>query len=75
MKDVSAIAEVIGNAAKSTVATVKNTAEEKSRELERKLLQPIFVEDLDSADFLLSKLIRVTEIDKKHATSDVCKGS
>lgn len=75
MKDVSAIAEAIGHAAKSTAATVKSNAEEKSRELERKLLQPIFVEDLDNADFLLSKLIRVAEIDKKHAASDVCTGS
>ena len=75
MKDVSAIAEAIGNAAKTTAAAVKNNAEEKSRELERKMLQPIFIEDLDNADFLLSKLIRVAEIDKKHALSDVCKGS
>ncbi|MBR5547555.1 MAG: hypothetical protein IKU70_11325 [Clostridia bacterium] len=75
MKDVSAIAEAIGAAAKTTAAAVKSNAEERSRELERRMLQPIFVEDLDNADFLLSKLIRVADIDKKHALSDVCKGS
>lgn len=75
MKDVSAIAESIGDAAKSTATAVMTSAEEKRRELERKALQPIFPDDLDSADFLLPKLVRITEIDKKHAESDVCKGS
>ena len=75
LKDVSAIAETIGNAAKNTAAVIKDSAESKSREMELKALHPIFLEDLDSADFLLSKLIRVTDIDKRHAESDVCQGS
>lgn len=75
MKDVSALAETIGTAAKNTANTVKTSVEEKNRELERKMLQPIFTEDLDSADFLLSKLVRITNIDKKRAESEVCAGS
>lgn len=75
LKDISAIAESIGNAAKSTANSVLSSAEEKGRELERKQLQPIFIEDLDNADFLLSKLIRVTDIDKRHAESEICTGS
>ena len=75
LKDVSAIAETIGNAAKNTAAVIKDSAESKSREMELKALRPIFLEDLDSTDFLLSKLIRVTDIDKRHAESDVCQGS
>lgn len=75
MKDVSALAEIVGNAAKNAAAIVKSSAEEKSLEHEKKLLQPIFLEDLDSADFALTKLIRVTEIDKRRAESEVCKGS
>ncbi|MBR5303128.1 MAG: hypothetical protein IKU38_09855 [Clostridia bacterium] len=75
MEDVSAIAETIGNAAKHTANSVKASAEERSRELELKQLQPIFVEDLDSADFLISKLIRITEIDKRRAESEVCQGA
>lgn len=74
-KDVSVIAESIGNAAKSTAASVISSAAEKSRELEQKMLQPIFVEDLDGADFLISKLVRITDIDKKRAESEVCRGS
>lgn len=75
LRDVSVIAEAIGNTAKSTANAVKSSAEEKSREMERKLLQPIFSEDLDNADFLISKLVRITEIDKKRSDSDVCAGS
>lgn len=75
LKDVSVIADAIGNAAKETATNAIINVGEKHRELERKLLQPIFQEDLDAADFLISKLIRVTEIDKRHAESDVCRGS
>lgn len=75
MKDVSVLAETIGQAAKSTATAVMVSAEEKSREMERKQLRPIFAEDLDASDFLISKLIRITEIDKKRAESAVCTGS
>lgn len=75
LKDVSVIAETIGNAARNTANAVKNNAEEKGREMERKMLRPIFAEDLDNADFLISKLVRITEIDKKRAESEVCTGS
>lgn len=75
MKDVSFLAETIGNAAKNTATAVMVSAEEKGRELELKQLRPIFTEDLDAADFLLSKLIRITDIDKKRAESAVCTGS
>lgn len=75
LKDVSVIADTIGSAAKNTASSVISSAEEKSRELERKLLQPIFVEDLDDAEFLISKLIRITDIDKKRAESEVCQNS
>ena len=45
------------------------------RESERKNLAPIFLDDLDEPEFLISKLIRVAEADKKHADSEVCQGS
>lgn len=75
MDDVSAITESIGNAAKNAVTMAKANAEERAREAERRTLQPIFEEDLDNADFLVTKLIRVTTMDKKRAESEVCKGS
>lgn len=74
-QDVSAMADSIGNAAQNAANAMRDNAEARNREKERKALQPIFLEDLDSAEFTLSKLIRVADIDKKHAESEVCKGS
>ena len=75
IKDVSAMADSIGNAAQNAANAMRDNAEARNREKERKALQPVFLEDLDSTDFTLSKLIRVVDIDKKHAESEVCKGS
>ena len=82
MKDVSAIAETIGSAAKNTAHAVKisaaeklHEAAEKKREKEREALNPIFPEDLGHAGFAISKLIRITGIDKKYAESTVCNGA
>lgn len=75
LKDVSIIAESIGNSTKNAAAAAKESAEMRSRELERKTLQPIFADDLVNADFLLSKLICIDEMDKKHSESEVCQGS
>lgn len=75
MEDISAIADTIGQAARNTASAVKANAEERTRELDRKTLQPFFEEDLINTDFLLSKLIRITTIDKKRAESEVCQGS
>lgn len=74
-KDVAVIAESIGNSAKTAVITAKGNAEARNRELERNQLRPLFREDLESPDFLMSKLVRIIEIDKKHAESEVCCGS
>ncbi len=75
LKDVSAIAGTISTAAKNTMDTVKANIEEKNRETELRMLHPIFTEDIDSADFMLTKLIRITTMDKRRAESEVCKGS
>lgn len=74
-KDISAMADSIGSAAQNAANAMRDNAEARNREKERTALQPIFLEDLDSTDFTLSKLIRVADIDKKHAESEVCKGS
>lgn len=74
-EDVSVIADALSDVAKNTAVTVKETLEEQKRELERRTLQPIFVEDLDDANFMIPKLIRITEMDKKRQESEVCQGS
>ena len=73
--DVSEIAGSVGSTVKKGMQTVRKTADEKARILELKALRPIFTESLNEEDFFMSKFVRVTERDKKHAESDVCKGS
>ena len=75
LKDVSAVAQTVGIFAKSAASVIITSSEEKSRELERKTLRPIFIEDLNKPNFLLPKLIRLTEMDRKRAESPVCIGS
>lgn len=75
MQDMAIVAEGIGNAAKNTANSIKENIEEKNRQMEKKLLHPIFIEDLESANFSMTKLIRVTEVDKKRAESEVCIGA
>lgn len=75
LKDVTALAESLGNSAKNTAAAIRESAEAKSLENERRQLQPLFVNDINDISFSLPKFIRVTEIDKRRAESEVCKGS
>lgn len=75
LSDVSVVADAVGNAMKKGATAVKESAEENRKRIELKTLLPIFPDTLDQADFLMSKLVRVAERDKKHAESDVCQGS
>ena len=74
-EDISAIAESVSENIKSSAQALKESAEEKSRQLEFKRLQPIFTETIDNPDFSIPKFIRITERDKKYSTSEVCQGS
>ena len=53
----------------------KEKRDQLKQEADKKALCPIFEDDLDSTDFSLTKLIRVAEMDKKHAESIICQGS
>ena len=61
------------------VAEMKRQFQEKQRQakLKRDLdaLNPIFFENLSEGDFFLPKMIRLAEMDKKHATNPICEGS
>ena len=74
-QDISMITEAVGYTVKQNAQIMKENLDEKARLLELKTLQPIFVESLDETDFHISKFIRITERDKKHAESKVCEGS
>ena len=45
------------------------------READLKKLQPIFAEDLGTPDFTMSRLIRLTRMDRRRASSEVCRGA
>lgn len=75
LEDVSMIAESFGNVMKKGAQTLRETTDEKARQLELKALQPIFLETLNDTDFFMPKFIRITEKDKKHTESAVCKDS
>ena len=75
LSDVSAMAESMGDAVKKGTRAMKESAEERARNMELKALHPLFPDSLDSADFLMPKFIRVTDRDKRYAESEVCQGS
>ena len=74
-EDISAIADSVSGSVKNSAQAFKDNVAEKSRQNELKRLQPIFIETIDSTEFLMPKFVRITERDKKYSESDVCKGS
>lgn len=75
ISDVSVMACTVGEAMKKGANAVKESAEESRKRMDIKVLQPIFPDTLDQAEFFMSKLVRVADRDKKHAESNVCQGS
>lgn len=75
MADITAVADKIGTNVSNAVAAAKKSMEERSATTERAQLQPFFREDIENADFLVPKLVRIAEMDRKRAESIVCKGS
>lgn len=73
LKDISIMASAAGDIMKKGVRTLKETTDEKARQMELKTLQPIFLSDLN--DFFMPEFVRITERDKKYAKSEVCEGS
>ena len=67
------MATTLGNAVRKGAHTLKETTNEKTRQRELKVLQPIFMEDLEGVN--MPHFIRVTERDKKRAESEVCQGA
>lgn len=74
-EDLKAIKDKINTTAQKTSSNIKKLVDEKRKENELKKLQPIFAEDLEKAEFILPKLICVSDIDKKYSESDVCRGA
>lgn len=74
-RDFSMISNSVGNAVKNCAHSLKETAEEKKRDIEFKTLQPIFLENLRDSRFVISKFIIVSDRNRKYVESEVCKES
>ena len=75
MTDVSVVKDVVGDAMKEGAVAFKDGVDDTRKQMELKLLKPIFKDTLENADFYMPKLIRVVDRDKKYSESDVCQGS
>ena len=85
-EDISAAADkavrAVGKTASSVYEGVKSGSTQLSEKLvqarleaDRKNLRPIFADDIATSSFSLSKLIRLTQMDRKRAASEACQGS
>lgn len=85
-QDVSIMVSSLGTSAKKRVTDVVETAKESGEtwnekrnqqrlEAERSTLRPIFADDVEKSDFAMPRLIRVTDMDKKHEESEICRGA
>lgn len=75
LEDVTIVAGNVENAVRKGAHVLKETVDERTRQLELKTLQPLFLEELNDPDFVMSKFMRVTERDKKYLESEVCQNS
>lgn len=75
LSDVSVIAGTVGQTVKKGATAVKDNVSEYARSAELKALRPIFADTLNSADFMMTKFIRLSPRDKRHSESEVCQGS
>ena len=74
-KDVSLVFEKLKDTARTTYDTMKTNIDQNQQDRNLKNLRPIFESTLSDIDFFISKLFRVTTMDKKHVESKVCQNT
>ena len=75
LDDISAFSTTVKAAIKENNEKWTDKQSRLRREKELRSLRPLFESDVDAPEFSLPKLIRIAEIDKKHAASEVCRDS
>ncbi len=65
----------IAEGAKTIGTQLSRKIGESRRLSDMKTLRPLFASDIQQEGFTLSKMIRLTEMDKRRLDSDVCRGS
>lgn len=73
IEDVSTIAGNVKDIVQKNAQTIKETVDTKVSEMELKVLQPVFLETLDSNDFFVPKFVKISVRDKRYAENDACK--
>lgn len=73
--DVSVIADNVEDKMKRGIQNIKDSVDEKSRQIEIKTLNPLFLETICADDFLMPKFVRITDRGKKYIESEVCQGA
>lgn len=74
-KDLGLVFDKLKDTAKNTYDTVKTNLDQNQKDRDLKNLRPIFESTLSDTDFFVSKLVRVTTMDKKHAESKICQNA
>ena len=75
LDDISIIKDSVKSAVKDSSEKWSEKQEQLKREKELKALRPFFAEDAEAPGFSLPKLIRIAEMDAKHAESALCENS
>ncbi len=75
LDDLSAIKDSVKSAVKDNSEKWAEKQELQKKEKELKELRPFFADDVENPNFSLPKLIRVAEMDSKHAESSLCENS
>ena len=74
-EDVAVIVANVNDSLKKNAQELKESGVEKAKQIELKLLQPIFKGTLSENNFSMPKFIRITDREKKYIESEVCQGS
>ena len=72
-EDLKIAKDKIANKTQETVKKIKSDIDEKKRERELKKYRPVKIEDLESTEFNMPKIVNVSDLDKKFTEIDVCK--
>ena len=75
LEDISIVKDTVKSAVKERSEEWSAKQEQLKREKELRDLSPFFEADLEEPGFSLPKLIRIAEMDEKHAESSLCAGS
>ena len=75
LTDVSMLANTLGNTVKKGTLVMNEKVTEASKQLEKKLLQPVFPDTLEEDTFRMPKLVRIVERSRKYWEKETCQGS